>query len=43
MSKQEYIDLLKVCGMCTKKWTISKRKQLKKVIIEYMEERGKKK
>lgn len=43
MSEKEYKELLKSCGMCTKKWTIAKRKQLKKVINEYMEQRPKKK
>lgn len=24
LTKEEYISLLKECGMCTKKWTIAK-------------------
>ena len=40
MSIKEYIELLKQCGMCTKKWTSSRRKQLKKLIHEYMEEKS---
>lgn len=27
LTKEEYINLLKECGMCTKKWTHSKYKQ----------------
>ena len=41
MSEKEYRELLKDCGMCTKKWTISRRKQLKKAITEYMNEKNK--
>lgn len=27
LTKEEYIGLLKECGMCTKKWTYAKQKQ----------------
>lgn len=43
MSKEEYLRLLKECGLCTKKWTIGRIKYFKKQIKEYMNEKSKKK
>ena len=39
LTKQEYKDLLKECGMCTKRWTRSKLKQFKKRKKEIIESR----
>lgn len=30
LTKEEYINLLKLCGMCTKKWTYAKWKEFNK-------------
>ena len=34
LTKEEYYKLLKECGMCTKKWTLSKRKEFEEKRIE---------
>ena len=39
LTKKEYINLLKECGMCTKKWTLSKLKQFNKRRIEVINSR----
>lgn len=43
LSKKEYIELLKECGMCTKKWTLSKVKQFHKRRLEIIKSRNNKK
>lgn len=43
LTKDEYIDLLKECGMCTKKWTRSKKKDFDKKRLEIINNRKKKK
>lgn len=43
LTKEEYISLLKECGMCTKKWTLSKWKQFNKLRLEIINSRSKKK
>ena len=42
LTKSEFIDGLKECGMCTKKWTWAKRKEFKKYCKETIENRRKK-
>lgn len=42
LTKEEYIRLLKECGMCTKKWTLSKLKQFNKLRLEVIKSRKKK-
>lgn len=39
LTKQEYINLLKDCGMCTKKWTRSKMIQFEKGRKEILDSR----
>lgn len=41
LTKEEYIELLKECGMCTKKWTYSKLKHFHKRRIEIIKNRSK--
>ena len=41
LTKEEYIELLKECGMCTKKWTLAKRKEFDKRRLEILENRSK--
>ena len=43
LTKEEYIELLKECGMCTKKWTLSKRKEFDKRRLEILEKKSKSK
>lgn len=43
LTKDEYISLLKECGMCTKKWTLSKVKQFNKRRLEVIRSRNDKK
>lgn len=43
LTKEEYINLLKECGMCTKKWTLSKRKEFHKKRVEIIKSRKKRK
>ncbi len=43
LTKEEYISLLKECGMCTKKWTISKLKEFNKKRIDLINKKYKKK
>lgn len=43
LTKEEYIGLLKECGMCTKKWTRSKVIQFKKKAQEIIANRKKNK
>jgi hypothetical protein len=40
LTKDEYIRLLKECGMCTKKWTLSKIKQFNKRKLEVIRSRN---
>lgn len=42
LTKEEYISLLKECGMCTKKWTLAKRKQFDERRKEIIKSRKKK-
>ena len=42
LTKDEYIRLLKECGMCTKKWTLSKIKQFNKRKLEVIRSRNNK-
>ena len=41
--EQEYISLLKECGMCTKKWTIAKWKMFNEKRLELLCNKKKKK
>lgn len=43
LTKDEYIGLLKECGMCTKKWTYSKMKMFDQKRKELLQEKNKKK
>lgn len=43
LTKKEYIALLKNCGMCTKKWTLSKVKQFEERRKEILKAKNKKK
>ena len=43
LTKEERIGLLKECGMCTKKWTLSKRKEYAKKKSELLKKKNKKK
>ena len=43
LTKDEYIELLKECGMCTKKWTLSEMKDFNKKRLEIIHSRKKKK
>lgn len=43
LTKDEYINLLKECGMCTKKWTVSKWKDFNKKRLEIIHNRKKSK
>ena len=43
LTKEEYIRALKECGMCTKKWTLSKRKDFMKKRDEIIANRSKNK
>jgi len=43
LTKDEYIELLKECGMCTKKWSLSKVKQFHKRRLEIINSRKNKK
>ena len=43
LTKKEYIALLKECGMCTKKWTLSKWKEFNKKRLDVIHSRKKKK
>ena len=42
MNKEEYIGLLKECGMCTKKWTYAKQKQFDERRKEILKKKNKK-
>ncbi len=39
LTKDEYINLLKECKMCTKKWTLSKLKRFHKRRLEIINSR----
>jgi len=43
LTKEEHIGLLKECGMCTKKWTLSKRKEYAKKKSELLKKKNEKK
>lgn len=43
LTKEEYINLLKECGMCTKKWTLSKWKKFNERRLEIIHNKQKKK
>lgn len=43
LTKEEHIELLKECGMCTKKWTIAKMKQYDERRREILESKTKNK
>ena len=43
LTKEEYIELLKECGMCTKKWTYAKRKQFNEKRLEILHSKNSKK
>lgn len=43
LTKEEYINLLKECGMCTKKWTYSKWKQFNEKRLQILHSKNKKK
>lgn len=43
LTKEEYTGLLKECGMCTKKWTLSKMKRFNERRLEIIHNRQKKK
>lgn len=43
LTRKEYIDILKECGMCTKKWTIAKLKAFHQRKEEVIAKRKKKK
>ena len=42
LTKEEYISLLKECGMCTKKWTRSKLKHFHERRLDIIAARKKK-
>lgn len=42
LTKEEYIGLLKECGMCTKKWTYAKQKQFDERRKEILKKKNKK-
>lgn len=43
LTEEEYIHILKECGMCTKKWTLAKRKMFEEKRAELIEKKyGKK-
>lgn len=41
LTKEEYTNLLKECGMCTKKWTLSKMKDFHAKRLEILHQRNK--
>lgn len=41
MSAKEYRDIMKECGMCTKKWTIGRIKHFKEVCKRYLDLKSK--
>lgn len=43
LTKEEHIELLKECGMCTKKWTVAKMKQYDEKRREILEKKYKSK
>lgn len=43
LTKEEHIELLKECGMCTKKWTVAKMKQYDEKRREILEKKHKSK
>jgi len=43
LTKEEYIGLLKECGMCTKKWTLSKMKDFEEKRKELIEDKKRRK
>ncbi len=43
LTKDEYIGLLKECGMCTKKWTYAKMKMFHEKRLEIIKNRKNKK
>lgn len=43
LTKEEYISLLKECGMCTKKWTIAKWKMFNEKRLKLLRNKKKKK
>ena len=43
LTKDEYIGLLKECGMCTKKWTYAKIKTFNEKRLEIIKNRKNKK
>ncbi len=42
LTRKEYIDILKECGMCTKKWTIAKLNAFKQRKYEVIAKRKRK-
>lgn len=43
LTKEEYISLLKECGMCTKKWTIAKWKMFNEKRLELLRNKKRRK
>lgn len=43
LTKEEYINLLKECGMCTKKWTYAKWKHFNERRLEIIHSKNAKK
>lgn len=43
LTKEEYINLLKECGMCTKKWTYAKWKQFNERRLQILHSKNSKK
>ena len=41
LTKKEHTELLKECGMCTKKWTLAKIKQFEERRLEILHKRNK--
>lgn len=41
LTKEEYIECIKECGMCTKKWTPAKMKEFHKRRLEIIANRKK--
>lgn len=39
LTEQEYLNLLKECGMCTKKWTLSKKVKFEEKRKELLEKK----
>lgn len=39
LTRKEYFELLKECGMCTKKWTKAKKKRFKERSLQIIKSR----